>query len=161
MWTSLDRTVDFGLNVSKSNWAGSDFQVLQKLYKSTILQMYSNVVFLHEGIEKINGKDFILFEFESSEEGVKKYTYLAYTIIRNAKDKENRTNRVYIFNFSTGGEKKKEWQETAGAIIHSIKIDHNKLAESVEEQQPVHKGKRPVQVIKEQKKAAAPDKKQK
>lgn len=151
MYTSLDRTVDFGLNVSKSNWSGSNFDILQKIYKATILELYSNVVFLNEGVEKINGKDFIVFEFTSDAEGVKKYTYLAYTIIGNAKDKENRSNRVYIFNFTTGGEKKDSWRETAKAIIHSIKIDHKKLSETVEEQEPVHKGKRPIQIIKENK----------
>jgi len=161
MWTSLDRTVDFGLNVSKSPWGGSNFDILQKFYKSTILDLYNNVVFLHEGVEKINGKDFILFEFTSELEGTKKYTYLAYTIIGNAKDKEGKTNRVYIFNFSTDGNKKDQWKETAAAIIHSIKIDHKKLAETVEEQQPIHKGKRPIQVIKEQKQNSGNNKKTK
>ena len=151
MFTSLDRTVDFGLNVSKSPWAGSDFAILKDMYKATIMEMYSNVVFLYEGTEKINGNDFVLFEFTSEADNIKKYTYLSYTIIGNAKDKENKTNRVYIFNFTTDGNKTAAWRETAKAVMHSIRIEPKKLAETVEEYQQTHKGKRPIQVIKENK----------
>lgn len=159
MFTSLDRTVDFGLNVSKSSWSGSNFDLLKKIYKSTIVQMYDNVSFSKDTTEKINGKDFILFEFTATSEGTTKYSYLAYTIIGNAKDKENSSNRVYIFNFTTEAGQKAKWQETANAVMHSIKIEHKKLAEIVNEEQPVHKGKRPIQIMKEQKTTSTPAKK--
>jgi hypothetical protein len=141
MFTSLDRTVDFGLNVSKSSWSGSNMEVLKKVYKATILELYSNVVFLNEGIEKISNRDFVFFEFTSEADQTKKYTYLQYTIIGN---------RLYIFNFTVGAEFKDKWQGTAGNIMRSVIINPKKLKEVVEEYQPVHKGKRPVQVLKDQ-----------
>jgi hypothetical protein len=147
MFTSIDRTVDFGLNVSKSNWAGKNPAVLQKIYKATIIDLYGNVNFIYEGIESINGRDFILFEFTSSADGTNKYTYLGYTIIGD----EKKGYRVYIFNFTCGQEKKNTYQEIAKAIIHSIKINTQKLVETVEEFQPVHKGKKPIEVLKHQK----------
>ena len=141
MFTSLDRTVDFGLNVSKST-LGGDYPVLQKLYKATLYDLYSDIKFIQEGITNINGRDFIVFEFTSAADGNRKYTYLQYTAI---------ANRVYIFNFTCGAEKKEIWQPIAKLIMNSINMDSKKLRETVEEIQPVHKGKRPVDVIKEQK----------
>jgi hypothetical protein len=106
---------------------------------------------MEDTLTKINGKDFILFEFTSEADGTKKYTYLAYTILANAKDKENQSNRVYIFNFTAPGQDKDKWRESAKGIMYSININQKELGESVEEYKPVHKGKRPIQVIKDQK----------
>lgn len=141
MFTSLDRTIDFGLNVSKSS-LGGDYPVLQKLYKATLYDLYSDIQFIQEGIVKINGRDFIVFEFTSVADGNRKYSYLQYTAI---------ANRVYIYNFTCGAEKKATWQPIAKIIMNSISMDSKKLKETVEDTQPVHKGKRPVDVIKEQK----------
>lgn len=142
MFTSLDRTVDFGLNVSKSTLGGNDLTILKKLYKATILDLYSNVQFINEGIETINKREYIVFEFTSEADQTRKYTYLQYAVIGN---------RVYIFNFTVGAEKKAKWQPIAKLIMQSLKIDVKKLKESIEIAQPVHKGKRPVEVVKSQK----------
>jgi hypothetical protein len=142
MYTSLDRTVDFGLNVTKSNFGGNDLTVLQKLYKATIYDLYSNVQFSKEEIQPIGNRDFIVFEFTSEQDNVKKYTYLQYTPLGN---------RVYIFNFTVGAENKTKWQPVAELIMKSVHIEAKKLKESVEATQPVHKGKRPIDVIKQQK----------
>lgn len=142
MYTSLDRTVDFGLNVSKAMIGGSDLSVLQKLYKATLYDLYTNIQFIHEGIEAVNGRNFVVFEFTSEADNTRKYTYLQYAVI---------DNRVYIFNFTTGAEKKTAWQPVAKQIMQSIKMDSKKLKETVEVTQPVHKGKRPVEVVRQQK----------
>jgi hypothetical protein len=142
MFTSLDRTVDFGLNVSKSELGGNDLKLLQKLYKATIIDLYSNVTFIKEGIELVNNRNFIVFEFVSEADQTKKYTYLQYAVIGH---------RVYIFNFTTGAEVKEKWQPIANLIMRSINIEAKKLKESIKETQPVHKGKRPVEVVKSQK----------
>jgi hypothetical protein len=143
MYVSLDRTVDFGLNVNKSIWGGSDLNVLKKVYKSTILDLYNNVEFIQENIQNINERDYIVFEFTSNAEGTRKYTYLQYIVIGN---------RIYLFNFTSGAEVKDKWQPIAAAIMQSININAKKLKETVTVSQPVHKGKTPVQVLEEQKK---------
>ncbi len=143
MYASLDRTIDFGLNVSKSAWGGNDLNVLNKVYKATILDLYNNVEFIQENVQNINQRDYIVFEFTSNAEGTRKYTYLQYTVIGN---------RIYLFNFTSGAEVKNKWQPIANAIMKSIKINPKKLKETVKVNQPVHKGKTPVQVLEDQKK---------
>jgi hypothetical protein len=144
MYTDMDRAVDFGLNESKSNWAGGDLKVLQQVYKSTILSLYKKVDFIQEGIKNIKKRDYICFEFTSEAQGNTKYTYLLYTVINN---------KVYIFNFTCDQTQMKKWQETARAIMETVKINPKKVAKNITEQVANdRKGGNSRQVLQEQKK---------
>jgi hypothetical protein len=144
MYTDMDRAVDFGLNESKSSWAGGDLKVLQQVYKSTILSLYKKVDFIQEGIKNIKKRDYICFEFTSEAQGNMKYTYLLYTVINS---------KVYIFNFTCDQTQMKKWQETARAIMETVKINPKKVSRNITEQVANdRKGGNSKQVLQEQKK---------
>jgi hypothetical protein len=124
MYQANDKTADFGINFAVNRWNNRNLEVLKDMYRSTLLAVFTNVEFQKEGtIEKINGRDFILFEFISelkSENSIdertfsiKKYTYLAYTLYEK---------HILIFNFTCENKDKNPWIAKANEIIHSVKI---------------------------------------
>ncbi|MFN3403317.1 MAG: hypothetical protein ACK40G_04425 [Cytophagaceae bacterium] len=143
MYTDIDRMVDFGLNVSKAKFPGSDVMILKEFYKSTILETYEKVDFIKDGIEEINGKKFIVFEFTSYADQTKKYSYLQYALINGF---------VYIFNFTSADNAKEKWQPVANAIMKTIKIDAKKLYEvaPANPKEPTLRGKAAKDVLIEQ-----------
>jgi hypothetical protein len=144
MYTDMDRAVDFGLNESKSSWAGGDLKVLQQIYKSTILSLYKKVDFIQEGIKNIKKRDYVYFEFTSEAQGNMKYTYLLYTVVNK---------KVFIFNFTCDQPQMKKWQETARAIMESVKINPKKISKNIVEQvNNDKKGTPPKEVLQKQKK---------
>ncbi len=122
-YTSPDQQADLAVNTSNARWQADDLPMLQNFYKANIESLYDEVKFLKEGIEKINGKDFVLFAFVSlvlPEEGtltmqqpVRKYTYIAYTIHKG---------KTYVFNFTAPAQQQAQWQVTAETIVNSIKL---------------------------------------
>ena len=122
MFTNQDQTVDFGFNISATTWDYQDLALLQKFYKSTIQNMYSNISMIQEGIKEINKQNYIVFEFISEvksdknspmQQNRKAYSYLLYTIV----DEE-----VYIFNFSAPSSLKNYWSPVADQIMKSVKL---------------------------------------
>lgn len=116
MYTSLDRNVDFGLNVSKAKWPGQDLNLLKGVYRATILELYPKVDIINEEVKTVNKKDFIVFEFNSQFESQRKYTYLMYALVKD---------KVYLFNFTCPQPLKDKWQPTAHSIMNSIKMRVN------------------------------------
>lgn len=114
MYTSADRNADFGLNVSKTVWPQNDLKILQKIYKSTIIEMYLKTAFLKEEIATIDGQQFIVFEFTSEVENFKKYTYVLYKIVKN---------HVYIFNFTCSQKVQGRWQPLLPKMVSTIKFN--------------------------------------
>jgi hypothetical protein len=144
MYTDIDRAVDFGLNESKSNWAGGDLKVLQQVYKSTILSLYKKVDFIQEGIKTIKKRDYIYFEFTCEAQGNSKYIYLLYSVVNQ---------KVFIFNFTCDQAQMKKWQSTARAIMETVKISPKKVSKNIIEQVDAgKKGGPPKKVLEEQKK---------
>ena len=86
--------------------------------------MFDRVDMLQEGIQEINGKEYIYFEFESrvngdrKEEGFKdpvlKYTYIQYLIDPGQK--------TLVFTFNAPRRQKEEWQEVAREMMLKIKV---------------------------------------
>jgi hypothetical protein len=124
MYTNPDRVVDFGLNITETRWRQEDLPLLKKFYKSGIAKMYSNVNFIQDTIQTINKRDYVVFEFVSELKdedansarrgtGVKQYSYMQYTV---------KDNRVHVFNFTCPSQIRPRWQETAHAIMQTIKI---------------------------------------
>lgn len=122
MLTNQDQTVDFGFNVAATTWQYEDLVLLQKFYKATLQNMYTNIVMLQDGIKEINKQNYIVFEFVSEvvpdknnpiQQTKKTYTYLLYTIVED---------EVYIFNFTSPSHLRNYWSPIADQIMKSVKL---------------------------------------
>lgn len=122
-YTDPAKNVDFSVNNSASRWQQKDLELLMDIYRSNIRNLFDNVEFLKESIETINDREFIVFEFSGTvlpgeslfrqENPERKYYYTMYTI---------RGGQIYIFTFSAPHRQLGQWQETASAIMSSIRI---------------------------------------
>ena len=121
LYSDQDRLVEFGVNKSFSKWYSDDLELLQSFVKASLLNLYSNVEMLNEEIVDVNGRRFIIFEFDSKVAGpadsnltpIKKYTLLYYTLYNG---------QTILFNFSVHFYEKDYWQPIAQSIMSSIKI---------------------------------------
>ncbi|NJN28141.1 MAG: hypothetical protein HC819_20300 [Cyclobacteriaceae bacterium] len=123
IYTDYSRTVDMGINVAYSQWNAEDLDIMRSFYKSNILGLYDEVQFVNEGVEKINGLDYAIFEFVSSvidEEGttvqqnaVSKYTRIQYTIVKG---------KTVLFNFTCPASQREKWAPVARQIMQTVKI---------------------------------------
>ncbi len=76
-----------------------------------------------EGIREINKKEYIFFEFDSringdrraigDQEAILKYNYMLYLVEKG---------RTLVFSFTCPERMKEEWQETARAVMNSLKV---------------------------------------
>ncbi len=124
MYTSKDRNIDFGVNLTNMGWASDDLELLKQFYISGIRNLYTEVEFFQQEVREINGRDFIVLEFVSKvtdEDNVfggsgstSKYTYIQYTLLNN---------QVMLFNFSAPAFFRDRWQQTARQMMESVKID--------------------------------------
>jgi hypothetical protein len=123
LYTTQDRAVDFGVNLSVTHWKPEDLKIMQEFYENSIRSLYSEVNFIKKEIETINDIPYAVFEFESSVEGesnaitqtntISKYTLIHYAIVNN---------KTVLFNFSSPLNAKDKWQAVAHEIMESIKI---------------------------------------
>ncbi len=122
-FTNVDRDSDFSVNISATQWPDADIELAAQFFKSGIHNLYDRVDFISEGIQTINKKRFIFYEFESRVNGNKmketerqaifRYAYVQYYI---GKD------RTLVFTFSCPKDRKPEWQETVRAMMKTIKL---------------------------------------
>jgi len=122
-YTNIDRDADFSVNISATQWLESDVELAAKFFKSGIYNLYDRVDIISEGIQTVNKKKFIFFEFESRVNGNKmkeserapiyRYAFVQYHISKG---------RTLVFTFSCPKDRKPEWQETARAMMKTIKI---------------------------------------
>lgn len=162
LYTSLDRTVDFGLNISKSRWSGVDIDLLHKIYKSTILESYDKVNFLKDTVEYIDGRPYAVFEFISTFDKTTKYQYFQFTILAKTKvEAQTETgdllpgnaNHIIIFTLTAPSNEQEKWQPIAKASMGSIHINANKATKSIPlVEQPEVKGLSPKTVLEQQNK---------
>lgn len=123
LYTSIDRTVDFGVNLSVTHWKPGDIKIMQEFYENSIRSLYSDVKFIKKEIETINDINYAVFEFESSVAGesnavnqtrtISKYTLIHYAIVNN---------KTILFNFTAPLGAKAKWQPVAHEIMNSIKL---------------------------------------
>jgi hypothetical protein len=162
MYTSLDRTVDFGLNISKSRWSGVDIELLHNIYKSTILESYEKVTFIKDTVEHIDGRPYAVFEFISTFDKTTKYQYLQFTILAQTKVEAlqetgdlmpGNANHIVIFNITAPSGEQAKWQPIAKASMSSIRINANKASKSIPlVTQPEVKGLSPKTILEQQNK---------
>ncbi len=70
-FTNGDRDSDFSVNISATQWPDADIELAAKFFKSGIYNLYDRVDFISQGIQTVNKKKFIFFEFESRVNGNK------------------------------------------------------------------------------------------
>jgi hypothetical protein len=122
-YTNEERTVDFSVNISATQWPDADLEISQKFFKSSLYNMFDKVELISEGIHEVNKKKFIFFEFESRVNGNKKelgqndpvlqYTYIQYLI---------EPSRTLVFSFNCPRRLREEWQETAHEMMQKVTV---------------------------------------
>ena len=123
LFSNSTKEVDFSVNYAVTKWQSSDLELVQSFYKSNIANLFDNIEFLREGIEEINDRKFIFFEFTSSisesqsvlRQGatIKKYYYIQYTLMEGY---------AFIFSFSSPQRIMNEWQPMAIKIMQTVKV---------------------------------------
>lgn len=122
-WTNDQRLVDISIKVSATQWRYSDTPMAKEFFKSSVYNLYDKVEFTQDKVEEINGKNFIVFEFDSriepdqtleNRQAVRKYNYVMYLI---------QGGQTYVFTIQAPARYKEEWQETANTFMHSVKVN--------------------------------------
>jgi hypothetical protein len=121
-YTNVDRTIDFSVNISATQWPDKDAELAQKFFKASLMTMFDRVEMIDEGVREVNKKKFIFFEFDSRingtrQEGQKdpvlRYTYIQYLL---------QADKTLVFSFNCPRREKQEWQETARLMMNSVKV---------------------------------------
>lgn len=122
-YTDFNRTLDFSVNKSATQWPDADLALAQKFFKSGFHNLYDRVDMINEGTYMIHKKKFIFFEFESRVNGNKmkeneqqpvfRYTYIQYLV---------EPDRTLVFSFNCPKGFREDWQETVHAMMQSVKV---------------------------------------
>ncbi|MBT1705747.1 hypothetical protein [Chryseosolibacter indicus] len=123
-YTNQERSVDFSVNISATQWPDANLDVAKQFFKSSVVNMFDRVDMIGEGTKEVKGRKYIYFEFTSrvngnrAQEGLRdavlKYSYIQYLI---------EPRRTLVFSFNCPQRAQEEWRETAKAMMNSIKID--------------------------------------
>ena len=122
VYTSPNGLVDFSVTQKVSQFRAQDLKMMKEFYKAALLERHSKIDFIRDEVTKINGKDFIVFEYVSSVADERQSSNLApvqkYSIVQYAiSDKQ-----MMIFTFHAPFQLKNEWQQPAREIMSSINI---------------------------------------
>lgn len=122
-YSDYSKEVDLGVNVAYSQWNQEDLEIMKSFYKSNIMGFYSEVQFLTENIQEINGRNFVVFEFLGNvidTEGtsitggsITKFIRIQYTIVQG---------KTVLFNFSCPGRFSDKWAPLVKEMMESVKI---------------------------------------
>lgn len=122
-FTNDERSVDFSINISATQWPDSDLPLAQKFFKASLMNMLDKVEIIGEGISEIKGKKFIYFEFTSRVNGnrvkeglaepILKYSYIQYLL---------GPQRTLVFSFNCQKRQQQDWQETAREMMKSVRV---------------------------------------
>ncbi len=122
-YTNQNRDTDFSVNISATQWVQADIEIAAKFFKSGIYNLYDRVDIINSGIQTVNKKKFIFYEFESRVNGNKmkeserqpvfRYSYVQYYIEKG---------RTLVFAFNCPKDQRDQWQNSARAIMKSIKL---------------------------------------
>ncbi len=122
-FTNSTRDTDFSVNISATQWVQSDLEIASQFFRSGIYNLYDKVDIISSGIQTINKKKFIFYEFESRVNGNKmkeaerqpilRYSYVEYYIEKG---------RTLVFAFNCPKDHREQWQKDAHAIMKSVKL---------------------------------------
>ena len=122
VYTSPDGQIDISVNQRESTFPANDLDMLLPFYKASIQRMFTEVQFLKEEKQKINGRDFLVYEFVSTVRDerstrslapVRKYTLIQYTFLKG---------QMVIFSFNAPAQLQNQWQETARAAMATASV---------------------------------------
>lgn len=131
-YTSPSGQVDFVASEKSTPFPAKpgDLPILLKFFKASILNAFSNgVEFTKEEIVNLDGTDFIAFEFVSALSGegsiqkrgtMRRYSYLLYTILPAASEKER--PQLLVFNFSCPAVLADEWRPVARQVMATVRV---------------------------------------
>lgn len=122
-YTNEEREADFSVNISATQWPDTDPELARQFFKASLRNMFDRVDIIQEGVQEINKKKFIYFEFESringnrQQEGftdpVLRYTYIQYLLL---------PDKTLVFSFNCPRRLKEQWQSPARAMMKAIKV---------------------------------------
>ena len=122
-YSDADRMIDFSIKTSATQWPDADIEMSMKFFKAGIYNLYDRVEMINEGIQEIHKKNYIFFEFDSringdqrslgDQDSILKYTYVLYLVEKS---------RTLVITFSCPNHLKVDWQETAHAVMMSLRI---------------------------------------
>ena len=123
-FTNEERSADFSVNTSATQWPDADLELAQKFFKASLINMFDKVEFISEGVREANGRKFVYFEFEYRINGNKgddnvldpvlRYTQMQLLI---------EPKRTLVFTFNCPRRMRPEWETTATAMMKSIKVN--------------------------------------
>ncbi len=123
IFTDANNKVDFGINLTETEWRERDVVMLGKFSKASIMNGYPKVTILQEKAVTVHGKQFYLIEFigEIPEDTkailnkgkISRYHLMQYTI---------GYGNQYVFNFNCPSSMKATWQNPARNMMNSIKL---------------------------------------
>ncbi|MEM9339372.1 MAG: hypothetical protein AAGA66_11635 [Bacteroidota bacterium] len=122
MFTTQDQEVTLGVNDNPMQWTAPDTKTVYGFYKASIRSLFDKVEFIQDDIRKINGREFIVFEFVStvvndnefsSKKPQSNYSYIQYT---------SYNGQVLLFNFGCRARYKNQWEGIAKEVMESVKI---------------------------------------
>ncbi len=124
LYTEQRGSADFGVTIKEiddTKWTENDLPMLENFYKANVMENYSQLRFLQQGRRVVNGKEVIFLEFVgqiSSENAygnaiTGRYHFMQYAILEG---------NIVVFNFNCPFRLRKKWQQTAQAIMDSIKL---------------------------------------
>ncbi len=122
-FTNEERVVDFSVNISATQWPDADRELAKEFFKASLLNSFDKVDMIREGVQDINKKKYIFFEFESRvngnkrqegfQESVLRYTYIQYLL---------EPGKTLVFSFNCPKRLRAEWQETANDMMKGIRV---------------------------------------
>ncbi|TRX59383.1 hypothetical protein FNH22_09455 [Fulvivirga sp. M361] len=125
-YTNESRLVDFSVNVSATAWRERDVFIAKDFFKASIFNLYDKVNMIKEDVVEIDGRKFIVFEFDSringeaysldKKEPIHRYNYIQYLIVNG---------KTLVFSFNCHSRFKEEWQGKASRVMSSIKVKKN------------------------------------
>ena len=122
-YTDANRTLDFSMNISATQWPDGNLEIASKFFKSSITNLFDRVDFINEGIHTLHKKKYIFFEFESRVNGnrmtlgeqqpVFRYTYIQYLV---------EPGRTLVISFNCPKAAREDWQENVREMMKSVKV---------------------------------------
>lgn len=122
MFSNQEQDVTLGVNYNVMQWGKEDTKLIFDFYKASFQSLFDEITFIQEDVRKINGREFIVFEFVgtiiddnafSSKKPQKNYTYIQYTSWKD---------QILLFNFSCRERLKNQWEGIAKEVMESVKI---------------------------------------
>lgn len=126
LYTDQSKQTDFSVSLSTTQWQHFDLPLVKDFYKASLSTLYSEMQWIREEIQEINGVNFAVFEYVGTvadteqENSLKKkakpmqvYTHLAYGLVNG---------KVVVFTFTAPGNQRQQWAPVAEAVIESIRL---------------------------------------